>query len=288
MNTKLKAATGGLAMAILAASAGVSLASDDANYCMDVVVEPFHMTNDMPEDGSCTVRDYWGGELQEEFYPFTEEEHLFNCEYFGPLTTLPTGVQVPSAVVSDGDIVGTIDGHAFTAKLACASLTNWYQDSCTDPDNPMSCTFQLAQPFITTHPRVTEVSVFDGVITVERGPHSKTVPIVMATRAAGITHLENLDPDATQVGASITHSLLGMVTYEAEDEDDRDVKELEGSADLLLQGHIFYPMPVEQDPGPAVVRGSICSEDLYEQLNRKKKAHGHGGGHHGGKHHDDD
>ena len=291
MNINIKFATTGLAMAVFAASAGVTMAGkDDANYCMDVVIEPFHMQPDMPADESCTVRDYMGGELQEEFYPFTEEEHLFNCEFFGPLATLPTGVQVPSAVVSQGNIVGTIGGHAFEAKLACASLTNWYQNSCADPNDPTSCTFQMAQPFITTHPRVTEVSIFDGVISVDRGRKTKEIPIVMATRAAGITHLEDLeDPEGPTVGASITHSLLGMVTYEADEEydSDRDTRELDGSADMLLQGHIFFPGTVEEDVEDgnnkaAVIKGSICSEDLYKQLNRSG-----GRGHHGVRHHDD-
>ena len=277
MNLHFKFATTGLAMAVFAASTGVTMASDnDANYCMDVVIAPFHMQPDMPADGSCTVRDYWGGELQEELYPFTEEDHLFNCEVFGPLTTLPTGVQVPSAVVSQGNIVGTIGGHAFEAKLACASLTNWYQDSCADPTDPQTCSFQMAQPFIATHPRVTEVSIFDGVITVDTGRRSREVPIVMATRAAGITHLEDLeDPEGPTVGASITHSLLGIVTYDADEgyDSDRDTRELDGSADLLLQGHIFSPQPVGADPGAAVVKGSICSEDLYRQLNRRGRHH---------------
>jgi len=292
MNINFKFATTGLAMAVFSASTGVTMASDDdASYCMDVVIEPFHMQPDMPTDGSCTVRDYLGGELQEEFYPFTEEEHLFNCEYFGPISPLPTGDMVPSAVVSQGNIVGTIGGHPFEAKLACASLTNWYQDSCSDPTNPQSCSFQLAQPFLGiekgTFPRVTEVSVFDGVISVGRGRMTKEIPIVMATRAAGITHLE--DVSAPLVGASITHSLLGIVTYEADDYDgDRDTKVLSGSADMLLQGHIFFPGTVEEDVDPdgnneaAVIKGSICSEDLYKQLNRSG-----GSGHHGGRHHDD-
>ena len=295
MNINFKFATTGLAMAVFAASTGVTMASDDdASYCMDVVIEPFHMQPDMPADGSCTVRDYLGGELQEEFYPFTEEEHLFNCEYFGPMSPLPTGDIVPSAVVSQGNIVGTIGGYPFEAKLACASLTNWYQDSCADPAIPDSCTFQLAQPFLMKalpFPRVTEVSVFDGKITVRKGQHRTVeVPIVMATRAAGITHLEDLsDPNAPLVGASITHSLLGMVTYEADDyDDDHDTKVLSGSADMLLQGHIFFPGTVEEDVDPdgnneaAVIKGSICSEDLYKQLNRSG-----GRGHHGVRHHDD-
>jgi len=210
MNINLKLATAGLVLTVSTATSGISLASDDAaNYCMDVVIEPFHMQPDMQPEGTCTVRDYWDGDLQEAFYPFTEEEHLFNCEYFGPLATLPTGVQVPSAVVSQGNIVGTIGGHPFEASLACASLTNWYQDSCTEPDNPMSCTFQMAQPFITTHPRVTEVSIFDGAITVDSGGRSREVPIVMATRAAGITHLEDLE--APLVGASMPATMCSSV-----------------------------------------------------------------------------
>lgn len=277
MNINLKFVTSVLAMAVLAASTNITLASGGAqqakNYCMDVVIEPFHMLPDMQPKGSCTVRDYWNGQLQQEFFPFTNEEHLFNCEYFGPLTPLPSGDMVPSAVVSDGKLVGTIGGHPFEASLACASLTNWYQDSCADPTDPQSCSFQLAQPFQgmgLPFPRVTEVSILDGVITVNKGRKTKEVPIVMATRAAGITHLENLDPSATQVGASITHSLLGMLTYNANKKNNiaRGTRLLSGSADMLLQGHIFYPTPVDQDPGPAVIKGSICSEKLYKMLNK--------------------
>jgi len=279
MNINLKFAATGLAMAVFAASTGVTMASDDdASYCMDVVIEPFHMQPDMPADGSCTVRDYLGGELQEEFYPFTEEEHLFNCEVFGPLTTLPTGVQVPSAVVSQGNIVGTIGGHAFEAKLACASLTNWYQDSCADTNDPTSCTFQMAQPFINTHPRVTEVSIFDGMIRIEKNKNkTKEIPVVMATRAAGITHLENLSTTPPLVGASITHSLLGLVVPDSGiakssgGKNDRKAEVLEGSADLLLQGHIFAPGEVADDPGAAVIKGAICSKDLYKLLNKKRE-----------------
>lgn len=276
MNINLKLATTGLVTAVLTATSGISLADDDAaNFCMDVVIEPFHMMPDMQPEGTCTVRDYWEGDLQQAFYPFTEQEHLFNCEYFGPLTPLPIGVQVPSAVVSESNIVGTIGGHAFEAKLACASLTNWYQDSCADPADPESCSFQLAQPFLAQSlpfPRVTEVSIIDGVITVDNGRRTREVPIVMATRAAGITHLEDIS--APLVGASITHSLLGMVTYEADKKNGRDSKELDGSADLLLQGHIFFPGTVEEDVDDdgnneaAVIKGSICSKDLYKRLNR--------------------
>ncbi len=266
----------GLATVALAVSTNITLASGDeaTNYCMDVVIEPFHMMPDQEPEGSCTVRDYMGGQLQQKFYPFTEEEHLFNCEYFGPITTLPTGVQVPSAVVSQDNIVGTIGGHPFEANLACASLTNWYQDSCLDAADPATCSFQLAQPHITSHPRVTEVSIFDGVISVDKGRHKTVdVPIVMATRAAGLTHLEDIS--APLVGASITHSLLGLVTYEADEDDDSDdnasdheIKQLGGSADLLLQGHIFHPGTVEEDPGAAVIKGSICSKKLYKILNK--------------------
>jgi hypothetical protein len=179
-----------------------------------------------------------------------------------------------------GEINGTIDGHPFAATLYCASMTNYYAQFCDDPTDPNSPCFQLAQPFLKQglpFPRVTEVSVFDGAITVNKGKHKTVeVPIVLATRAAGITHVENPDPMAAEVGASITHSLLGMVTYDADDDEgDRDTKELDGSADLLLQGHIFYPGPVEEDLTPdgrnaaAVIKGSICSKDLYKKLNRR-------------------
>ena len=164
-------------------------------------------------------------------------------------------------------------------------MTNWYQDSCADPEDPETCSFQLAQPFLKQglpFPRVTEVSVFDGVISVDNGRRTKEVPIVMATRAAGITHVE--DPAAPLVGASITHSLLGLVIDDAEGNGKgkgRDAEVLDASADLLLQGHIFFPGPVEDDLTPegenaaAVIKGSICSEDLYKRLNRKG-----GQGHH--------
>lgn len=289
MNINLKFATTGLTMAIMAVSSGVTLADGqghkDANYCMDVEIEPFHMLpGPLVEPETCPVRDYWDGELQEAFYPFTIEDHRLNCE-FTDFLTLPVVGMVPTWVVSEGEepgmpgeISGTIDGHPFAATLYCASMTNWYQESCIDPEDPASCTFQLAQPFLgkgLPFPRVTEVSVFDGAITVNKGKHKTVdVPIVLATRAAGITHVE--DPAAPLVGASITHSLLGMVTYDADDdEDDRDMKELDGSADLLLQGHIFFPGSVEDDVDPetgeneaAVIKGSICSKDLYKQLNR--------------------
>jgi len=48
---------------------------------------------------------------------------------------------------------------------------------------------------------------------------------------------------------------------------------MDGSADLLLQGHIFFPGTVEEDADPegnnaaAVIKGTICSEELYKQLN---------------------
>ena len=119
--------------------------------------------------------------------------------------------------------------------------------------------------------------MFDGAITVESGKNKAVdVPIVLATRAAGITHVE--DPNAPLVGASITHSLLGMLTRDADAKGkDLHVKVLEGSADLLLQGHIFFPGPVEDDLTPegenaaAVIKGSICSEDLYKKLNRREQ-----------------
>jgi hypothetical protein len=93
------------------------------------------------------------------------------------------------------------------------------------------------------------------------------IPIVMATRASGITHIEDLT--APLVGASFTHDLIGMVTYDADD-DEIELEKLNGSGDLLLQGHIFSPLSVSEDPGAAVVKGTICSEELYKRLNSKK------------------
>ncbi len=257
----------GLVAIVLAAGTSLAIADDDAqNYCMDVEIAPFHME----VDGSCAVKDFLDGDLQEMFYPFTEEEHLFNCDYFGPITPLPTGDMVPSSVT--GTITGTIGGYEFEAELLCASLTNWYQDSCTDPADPMSCTFQLAQPMLSMglpFPRLTEVSVFDGVVKVSK---NKQIPLVMATRAAGIMHLEDLIN--FEIGASITHSALGLATYKDEDDDEVELKVMDGSADLLLQGHIFSPDSVEDDPGAAVIKGSICSKDLYKKLNGKKRSKG--------------
>ena len=272
----LTGATGALMLAAGIVLAGGGGASDDANYCMDVHIEPFHMMPGyMDPSGACAVRDYWGGDLQDAFYPFTKEDHLFSCDYFsdvapyyGTAVTLPNDAVVPSSVVSDGDIVGHIGGHPFSATLYCASQTNWYQGSCADSSDPKSCSFQLAQPFLTPpeegdfYPRVTEVSVFDGVITVEKCKETIEVPIVMATRAAGMTHVESLDPP--QVGATITHSALGIATYE---EDGDDVKVMGGSLDLLLQGHIFHPDPVGVDKKAAAIKGVICSKSLYKLLN---------------------
>ncbi|MEA3275963.1 MAG: hypothetical protein U9Q81_11855, partial [Pseudomonadota bacterium] len=196
--------------------------------------------------------------------------HQFNCEVYGDVAPVPvTGDLVPSSVASEGEITGSIGGHPFVGTLLCASLTNWYAHFCPDPADEATC-FQLAQPFLSQglpFPRVTEVSVFDGVIMVEKGKGKvKEVPVLMATRAAGITHLEN--PDAPQVGASVTHSLLGLLTYEADD-DEVETEELDGSLDLLLQGHIFFPGTVEEDGGPAVIKGAICSKDLHKLLNQK-------------------
>ena len=263
MNKLIKFTTCGFAAILLTAGtafAGQGPGGDGDTYCMDVVVEPFHME----VDGSCAVKEFLGGRLQEMFYPFTEEEHLFNCDYFGPMTPLPTGDMVPSSV--RGVISGTIDGQPFVADLYCASMTNWYQDSCTDPDDPQTCSFQLAQPMLMAHglpyPRITEVSVFDGIVENEKG---KEIPFVMATRASGIMHLEEFE-----VGASITHSALGLVPIRDNDKDkgkDRiNLKHMDASADLLLQGHIFSPDAVEDDPGAAVIKGSICSKDLYKAL----------------------
>lgn len=269
---------------------------DDARYCMDVDIQPFHMVPGfMTEYGACAVRDYWGGALQDAFYPFTKQDHLFNCDYyselppyFGGLAPLPTGDWVPSSVVSEGMISGTIGGHPFSATLFCASQTNWYQASCTDPDDPTSCKYGLVQPdaFLERpdpYPRVTEVSVFDGEIAVSRGKKTRNIPIVMATRAAGITHIESLDFTAPQVGASITHSLLGMVVHDGEGD---DARVLDGSVDLLLQGHIFFPDTVANDPKAARIKGSICSEDLYRLLNKRGK--GRKGGHDHDDNDDDD
>lgn len=280
------AVLGSMLCAIGTASAGDD-GPDSARYCMDVNIAPFHMLPGYTDSlGPCAVRDYLDGELQAAFYPFTKEAHKFNCDYFadvppdyGAAVTLPNGKTVPSSVVSDGEISGTIGGHAFSAMLYCASQTNWYQDSCTDPDDPATCKFQLAQPFMTPsddldfYPRVTEVSVFDGKITVKRRRGYIEIPILMATRAAGMTHVESLDPP--QVGATITHSALGMLTYTNDGDKGRV---LDGSLDLLLQGHIFHPDPVGVDKKAAVIKGSICSKELYQLLNRargKGKRHHH-------------
>ena len=125
MRTRLNLMASVFAAAALTASAAMTLASgqdDDSNFCMNVEIEPFHL---MP-DGTCTVRDYFDGELQEMFYPFTKENRLFNCEYFGGAIPMPFG-DVPSSVATDDEnpIVGTIGGHPFEASLMCASLTNW-------------------------------------------------------------------------------------------------------------------------------------------------------------------
>ena len=274
--------TRALAAAALAASITAAVADgpdNDNDFCMDVDLGPFHMVPGFATpEGACAVRDYWDGWLQEKYYPFTIEDHLFNCQGEGDtindVMELPvSGDFVPTSVAGEGEIIGTINGHSSSGTLLCASLTNWYAHFCPDP--PAPC-FQLAQPFLKQevpyHTRVTEVSVFDGVITVEKGKNKPVeVPIVMATHAAGITHLENLDPLATQVGASVTHSLLGLLTYEDDEGEIEDVKELDGSLDVLLQGHIFFPGSVEEDEGAAVIKGTICSKKLYRLLNRQGK-----------------
>lgn len=284
MRTRLNLMASAFAAAALAFTATAVLASgqdEDGNFCMDVDLGPFHMVPGfMTDEGACAVQEYLGGWLQETFYPFTIEDHQFNCEVFGDLTPLPQlgdDVFVPSSVKSEGDITGTIGGHPFKGTLFCASQTNWYADFCPDPFDKDKPCFQLAQPFFDLvdrepYSRVTEVSVFDGVIAIQKGKgKKKEVPVVMATRAAGITHLEGLYPP--QVGASITHSLLGLVTYEA-DEDGIEPEVLSGSLDMLLQGHIFFPDTVENDPAAARVRGAICSKDLYQMLNGKGKKKG--------------
>jgi hypothetical protein len=274
VTTQWQRLTRTVAAAALAVGAGAALASGsdiEKTFCMDVDLGPFHL---LP-DGSCAVRDYWDGWLQEKFYPFTSEDHQFNCEYWGASTPLPTGDQVPSSVVSEeGGITGTIGGHPFAGTLLCASLTNWYADFCPDPFDPEKPCFQLAQPFFNLidrdpYPRVTEVSVLDGIISVERGKgKAAEIPVLMATRAAGITHLEGLDPP--QVGASVTHSLLGLLTYKA-DRDEIKPTALDGSLDVLLQGHIFFPDSVENDPGAARIRGALCSEALHRLLTKKAR-----------------
>lgn len=287
MTIRLQLTAGIFGVMLLAASTGLASGNGgpgDGRFCMDVEIEPFHMVpGPMVEPGACPARDYWDGELQKAFYPFTIEDHRFNCES-EDFIVLPVVGMVPTWVVSageepgmPGEIVGTVDGHPFSATLLCASMTNWYEQFCDDPQGD-AC-FQLAQPFLKQglpFPRVTEVSVIDGVITVGKGKHGTVeVPVVMATRAAGITHVE--DPTAPLVGASITHSLLGMVTYE-DDEDDAEV--LDGSVDLLLQGHIFFPGTVEEDVDDdgnnkaAVIKGTICSKDLYRLLKRKGRKGG--------------
>jgi hypothetical protein len=100
------------------------------------------------------------------------------------------------------------------------------------------------------------------VITVGRGKKTVELPLLLATRAAGITHLEDLNTNPPLVGASVTHSLLGMIKGSGKG------AMLDVSADLLLQGHIFAPDAVEDDPGAARIRGALCSKDLYNLVNR--------------------
>ena len=91
---------GALVLATGTAMAGGG--GDDASYCMDVVIDPFHMVPGYAtEEGACAVKDYWDGELQEAFYPFTIEDHKFNCEVSGENVKLPVG-EVPSSVASQG------------------------------------------------------------------------------------------------------------------------------------------------------------------------------------------
>lgn len=260
------------------ALAGRDADHDNSRYCMDVDIQPFHMMPEATEEepNACAVRDFWDGELQDTFYPFTKEDHELNCAVFGSTVQLTPDIAVPSSVVSQGEIVGTIGPYEFSATLYCASLTNWYADYCPDPSATDGSCFQLAQPFMKMglpFPRVTEVSVFDGQVKV--GTRGKKVPLLMATRAAGITHLEDLSSNPPQVGASITHSALGMLTY---DDDGHEARVLDGSLDLLLQGHIFSPKAVEDDPGAAVIRGTICSKDLYKLLKKATRRGGKGRG----------
>ncbi len=62
-----------------------------------------------------------------------------------------------------------------------------------------------------------------------------------------------------------------MVTYE-----DDDARVLDASADLLLQGHIFFPGTVEEDDEAAIIKGVVCSEELYKLLNGRGKKEGKG------------
>ena len=112
-----------MAAIVLTAGTSMAIASEEGkkagNYCMDVEIEPFHMLpGPFIEPESCPVRDYWDGELQEMFYPFTIEDHLLNCE-FADFLTLPVVGMVPTWVVSEGEdpgmpgeISGTIDGQS--------------------------------------------------------------------------------------------------------------------------------------------------------------------------------
>jgi hypothetical protein len=67
----------------------------------------------MEPDGSCAVRDYRVGRLglQDAFYPFTQEPHLFNCEYYGPDIPLSSGSVMPSSVKVL--VLGYLEGYPF-------------------------------------------------------------------------------------------------------------------------------------------------------------------------------
>jgi len=72
------------------------------------------------------------------------------------------------------------------------------------------------------------------------------------------------------------HSLLGLAIGNADD-NAVQVEPAKGSVDPLLQGHIFLPNPVADDPGAAVIRGAICSRQLYQRLHAGDSARARGG-----------
>jgi len=196
-------------------------------------------------DEACPVAE---SELRDDVYPFTlADGYNFNCELAGPFIELPLVGYVPTAV--KGTLVGTIGGHDFQGTVDCSSMENG----------------QLLQPFLMKellpYPRLTEVSIFEGDISVagRRGKEAGLIelPLTMVTRGIGIMHIEANDPGNGNlvVGASITHSLLGLSPYRGQE-----------SITLLMQGHIFNVVGGD-DLGPdATVKGLICSEALSEAI----------------------
>ena len=253
-----------LSAAPLLATADPTLDADGA-HCMRVDLGLILLEM----DGSCAVRDYWAGTLQEEFYPFTLEGHLFNCEVSGEFTKFPikddTGTIIdfallPSSVKNaEGTVVaGTIGDYPFEGSLQCATLTNEVVTG--------DATTNLAQPFLLAppkfYPRLTDVSILDGAITVGG---AREIDVVLVTRGAGLLHVEELTEESLEVGATLTHSALGLVVYKQNKHGKivSDVLE-ESSADLLLQGHVFH-----EEPPRAMLRGWICSESLQDLLDGK-------------------